>query len=73
MLILAEEWAEKKLSRLTTAKIERVDYFFYNLQVHFILSGEMDESDVRILNEQPDSKKYLTRGSIDNFLLAVPR
>ena len=40
-------------------------------QVHFIISGEQDETDVRILED--DKRPILTRSGIDSFLMAVPR
>jgi len=40
-------------------------------QINFILSGERDETEVRILS---DSKRTtFRRGAVDGFLMAVPR
>ncbi|ELU06540.1 hypothetical protein CAPTEDRAFT_185815 [Capitella teleta] len=39
-------------------------------KVHFILSGEYDETDVRILGDE--KRKILRRGSKDAFLMSVP-
>jgi len=40
-------------------------------KVHIILSGEFDETDVRILEDS--KRKVFRRGECDTFLLAVPR
>ncbi|XP_046550027.1 uncharacterized protein LOC124259855 [Haliotis rubra] len=38
-------------------------------KVFIVLSGDNDETDVRMLND--DSRKVLTRGGVDSFLMAV--
>ena len=40
-------------------------------QVHFILSGEKDETDVRIFGDS--QRKIFRRGAADSFLMAVPQ
>ena len=41
------------------------------LQVHFILSGEEEETDVRTFAD--NKRKIFCRGNLDGFLMAVPR
>ena len=41
------------------------------LQVHFILSGEQDETDVRALNDT--KRKVLQRGNVDVFAMTCSR
>lgn len=45
--------------------------YIFLAQVHFILSGEYEETDVRPLSDP--KRKILRRGATDGFLLAVPR
>ncbi|XP_077979555.1 polycystin family receptor for egg jelly-like [Glandiceps talaboti] len=42
-----------------------------NSKVSFILSGEDDETDVRIISDE--KRKILQRGAVDSFLMAVSR
>ncbi len=42
--------------------------FFY--KVHFILSGDNDETTIRTLTAE---RRILDRGSTDSFIMAVPR
>ena len=39
--------------------------------MHFILSGEDDETDVRVLNDT--KRKVLQRGNVDVFAMTTPR
>ena len=41
------------------------------MQVHLILSGEYDETEVRVLIDE--KRKIMRRGAKDSFLMAVPR
>jgi hypothetical protein len=43
------------------------DFFF---KVHFILSGDDDETNIRTLTAD---RRILERGSTDSFIMAVPR
>ncbi|XP_064641904.1 uncharacterized protein LOC135496476 isoform X2 [Lineus longissimus] len=43
-------------------------------KVYFVLSGENDETDVRVLHDRDRGNKHcLNRGNIDSFLLTTPR
>jgi hypothetical protein len=44
---------------------------FYLLKVHFVVSGDDEETTVRTF-EDPH-RKILQRGGIDSFIMAVPK
>jgi len=43
----------------------------FHIQVHFILSGDDEETDARTFED--DQRKIFRRGGTDSFLLAVAR
>ncbi len=43
----------------------------FNLQVHFVLSGDDDETPIRTFSDP--HREIFRRGGIDSFIMAVPK
>ncbi|CAL1301078.1 unnamed protein product [Larinioides sclopetarius] len=89
ILAIWSRWKDKKdLTKLGATPLpdnDTQDKYFYEIlvqtgyqfnagtksKVHFIISGEDDETDVRVLAD--DQRPILQRGSINCFIMSVPR
>lgn len=88
LLIYARYEDRKDLNKLGVTPLsdnDRSDEYFYqilvftgqrrqaetNSKVHFVLGGNDDQTSIRTLSDP--KRKILQRGSIDGFLMSVPK